>query len=379
MKKILVTGANGQLGSELKELSSHYSQFEWVFADRSVLDLSDLASISKVLDGIQPHIIINCAAYTAVDRAETETELADVLNHQAVAVLAQWAQSNGGQLVHVSTDYVFDGNSSVALTEEASTGPINVYGQTKLAGENACLRENPEVIVIRTSWVYSRFGNNFVKTMVALEQQRIAAGQSDQHMRRRLAGVRQHAELAPTVGGRVLHRLARIVRHCIGRYLQIADREGLAIAADADIDTHHVVARRTFPGTVAQPYRELVAARELEHATDVIRVLMGDEDALQVLWRDAGARKAALGLFQAKATVEHQVGRRGAGSGGDQQRIAFAAAAEACKLHALAPAVSVNAEMTMSAADNSDRVASPRRLLQLLVQQRQDTAGRVAG
>ena len=171
-KKILVTGANGQLGSELKELSSHYSQFEWVFADRSVLDLSDLASISKVLDGIQPHIIINCAAYTAVDKAETETELADVLNHQAVAVLAQWPQSNGCQLVHVSTDYVFDGNSSVALTEEASTGPINVYGQTKLAGENACLRENPEVIVIRTSWVYSRFGNNFVKTMSRLMQER---------------------------------------------------------------------------------------------------------------------------------------------------------------------------------------------------------------
>ena len=170
-KKILVTGANGQLGSELKVLSSHYSQFEWVFTDRSVLDLSDLALISNVLDRIQPEIIINCAAYTAVDKAETETELADVLNHQAVAVLAQWTQSHNAQLVHVSTDYVFDGNSSVALIEDAPTGPINLYGQTKLAGEQACLRENPESIVIRTSWVYSRFGNNFVKTMSRLMQE----------------------------------------------------------------------------------------------------------------------------------------------------------------------------------------------------------------
>ena len=171
-KKILVTGANGQLGSELKELSSRYSQFEWVFADRSVLDLSDLASISKVLDTIQPQIIINCAAYTAVDKAETETELADVLNHQAVGILAQWSANHDCRLVHVSTDYVFDGNSNVALTEEAPTGPINVYGQTKLAGEQACLRENPDAIVVRTSWVYSRFGNNFVKTMSRLMQER---------------------------------------------------------------------------------------------------------------------------------------------------------------------------------------------------------------
>jgi dTDP-4-dehydrorhamnose reductase len=136
------------------------------------LDLSDLNSISNTLDVTQPQFIINCAAYTAVDKAETETELADLLNHQAVAVMVQWSAAHDCRLVHISTDYVFDGNSSIALTEEAPTAPINVYGQTKLAGEQACMRENPDAIVIRTSWVYSRFGNNFVKTMSRLMQER---------------------------------------------------------------------------------------------------------------------------------------------------------------------------------------------------------------
>jgi dTDP-4-dehydrorhamnose reductase len=172
MKKILVTGANGQLGSELKELSNYYSHLEWVFADRSLLDLSDLESISNVLDQIQPQIILNCAGYTAVDKAELETDLADILNHQAVAVLAQWTATHDCRLVHISTDYVFDGSSSTPLTEEAATGPINAYGQTKLAGERACIQENPNVIIIRTSWVYSQFGANFVKTMCRLLQER---------------------------------------------------------------------------------------------------------------------------------------------------------------------------------------------------------------
>lgn len=172
MKKILVTGANGQLGSELNVLSKKYSHFEWIFTDRTELDLCDLDHLATELSRINPQFIINCAAHTAVDRAESEFELSDVLNHQAVAVMAKWSANNDCKLIHISTDYVFDGTAAKALSESAATGPINVYGQTKLAGEKACLEENPSAIIIRTSWVYSSFGANFVKTMSRLMQER---------------------------------------------------------------------------------------------------------------------------------------------------------------------------------------------------------------
>jgi len=172
MKKILITGGNGQLGSELRLLSKVYTQFEWIFTDYQELDLCNLEKLEIELTNINPQIIINCAAHTAVDKAESEFELSDVLNHKSVAVLAKWSNSNNCQFIHVSTDYVFDGTASTALDENAQPNPINVYGVTKLAGEQACLRENPKAIIIRTSWVYSSFGNNFVKTMSRLMQER---------------------------------------------------------------------------------------------------------------------------------------------------------------------------------------------------------------
>lgn len=172
MKKILITGGNGQLGSELRLLSKIYTQFEWIFTDYQELDLCNLEKLEIELTNINPQIIINCAAHTAVDKAESEFELSDVLNHKSVAILAKWSHANECQFIHVSTDYVFDGTASTALDENAQPNPINVYGVTKLAGEQACLRENPKAIIIRTSWVYSSFGNNFVKTMSRLMQER---------------------------------------------------------------------------------------------------------------------------------------------------------------------------------------------------------------
>ncbi|MBZ4036552.1 dTDP-4-dehydrorhamnose reductase [Flavobacterium sp. 17A] len=172
MKKILVTGATGQLGSELSVLAPAYPQYEWVFADRNKVTLDDLELLQSQLEAIKPDIIFNCGAYTAVDKAESEKDLAFKINQQAIALIAKYAVENNAQLIHISTDYVFDGSSSVALNEEAETNPINVYGESKLAGEVACLKENPESIIIRTSWVYSKFGNNFVKTMQRLMQER---------------------------------------------------------------------------------------------------------------------------------------------------------------------------------------------------------------
>ncbi|WPO79510.1 dTDP-4-dehydrorhamnose reductase [Flavobacterium sp. KACC 22761] len=172
MKRILVTGATGQLGSELKVLSENYSQYEWVFADRTKITLDNIDLLKKQLNEIYPNVIFNCGAYTAVDKAESEKEIAFKVNHLAVEEIAKYAFENKAKLIHVSTDYVFDGTSSVALTEEAQTNPINVYGESKLAGEVSCLKENPDSIIIRTSWVYSKFGNNFVKTMQRLMQER---------------------------------------------------------------------------------------------------------------------------------------------------------------------------------------------------------------
>ena len=176
MKKILVTGANGQLGSEIKVLADNYPGFDFVFTDIDDFPLDNESEIISNFKLLQPDIVINCAAYTAVDKAEQDQVTADAINHLAIATLAGLCQESGVKLVHVSTDYVFDGTSPVAYKETDVPNPKSVYGVTKLAGEIACFQNCPESIIIRTAWVYSEFGNNFVKTMLRLMSERDSLG-----------------------------------------------------------------------------------------------------------------------------------------------------------------------------------------------------------
>ena len=176
IKKILVTGANGQLGSELKVLAPNYPQFDFIFTDIEDFPLDKTEVIISNFKNIQPDAVINCAAYTAVDKAEQEVEVADAINHLAIATLASLCKESGTKLLHISTDYVFDGTSAIAYKEDDQPNPKSVYGVTKLAGELACLKNCPESIIIRTAWVYSEFGNNFVKTMLRLMSERESLG-----------------------------------------------------------------------------------------------------------------------------------------------------------------------------------------------------------
>jgi len=179
--RILVTGKNGQLGKSINKIvntgngKNNYQQDnDFIFVSREELDLSSESSISHYFDRSNKFdVIINCAAYTAVDKAEKEQELVNQVNHLAVKQLANIANEQKAKLIHISTDYVFDGESNKSYTETDETNPINIYGESKLAGEQALKEIMPtNAIIIRTSWVYSEFGNNFVKTMLRLGKER---------------------------------------------------------------------------------------------------------------------------------------------------------------------------------------------------------------
>lgn len=174
-KTILVTGANGQLGSEIKYLSQFHN-FSFLFTDIDELDITRIDDIRAFFSSHKIDYVVNCAAYTAVDKAEEEKELADLVNHAAARNLAIISKEFKKKLIHISTDFVFDGNLSIPYTENDKTNPGSVYGTTKLAGEKAVLKYGREIIIIRTSWLYSSYGNNFVKTMIRLSKERDSLG-----------------------------------------------------------------------------------------------------------------------------------------------------------------------------------------------------------
>lgn len=172
--KILVTGANGQLGWELAQAAAQFPKFEFVFVDRNAMDLSNLNELKGIIALFAPDAIINTAAYTAVDMAETETVLAHTINAEAVAELAHIANQKNIPFITYSTDYVFNGNATSPYLTSTPLAPVNYYGKTKADGEQLAIAENPATIIIRTSWVFSSHGNNFVKTMMRLMKERDA-------------------------------------------------------------------------------------------------------------------------------------------------------------------------------------------------------------
>jgi dTDP-4-dehydrorhamnose reductase len=169
---ILVTGSRGQLGMELQEIAPLYPQFKFVFLSREEASISDKKAMVDVFQKYRPAFLINAAAYTAVDKAESEKAAAEDINGTAVGHLAELSRQHKTRFIHVSTDYVFPGTQSSPLREDDAVDPVNAYGASKLLGEQLARQKDPDVIIIRTAWVYSSFGKNFVKTMMRLMQEK---------------------------------------------------------------------------------------------------------------------------------------------------------------------------------------------------------------
>lgn len=176
MKNVLVTGANGQLGNEMRVLSAENADYNYFFTDVAELDICNEQAVMAFVKDNDINVIVNCAAYTAVDKAEDNVELCTKLNSDAVGYLAKAAAANDAELVQISTDYVFDGTGHLPYKESEPTCPNSVYGVTKLAGEKNAAAYCKKLMVIRTAWLYSSFGNNFVKTMIRLGKEREALG-----------------------------------------------------------------------------------------------------------------------------------------------------------------------------------------------------------
>ncbi|MGL5318494.1 MAG: dTDP-4-dehydrorhamnose reductase [Bacteroidales bacterium] len=172
MKNILVTGGNGQLGHAIQKIVSQYPGYSFLFTDSHTLNLTDKEAIASFFASRDIDYVINCAAYTAVDKAESDIEMCRKINAEAVGDLSEACARKGARFIHISTDYVFDGTNHKCYTESDATNPKSVYGHSKLDGELLALKNNADTVVIRTAWLYSEFGSNFMKTMIRLGNER---------------------------------------------------------------------------------------------------------------------------------------------------------------------------------------------------------------
>lgn len=164
---ILVLGSEGQLGKCLRDLAKHIN-YQWIYSDIDSLDITNAADTDAFITALKPRLVINCSAYTAVDNAETDSDMAYSVNARAVEILAASCKNNDSRFIHISTDYVFDGRKNTPYIETEATNPMNVYGASKLEGEKEAFRNDENVAIIRTSWLYSEYGRNFAKTMAKL-------------------------------------------------------------------------------------------------------------------------------------------------------------------------------------------------------------------
>ena len=172
MTTILITGSHGQLGNEMQQAAKHFPAFKFIYTDVEDLDICDKVALETFVKANDVNVIVNCAAYTAVDKAEDDVDLCYKINAEAVRNIGEVAHQNGLKVVHVSTDYVFDGTNYVPYSEDQAVSPNTVYGKSKLAGEQALMETCEQAVIIRTAWLYSSFGNNFVKTMIRLGKEK---------------------------------------------------------------------------------------------------------------------------------------------------------------------------------------------------------------
>jgi dTDP-4-dehydrorhamnose reductase len=172
---VLITGSDGQLGNELKDISNGFPEIDFVFTDIEQLNITDNNETGKFIREVAPEWIVNCAGYTAVDKAESESDIAMLLNSEAVNTLTSNLSQTGGKLIHISSDFVFDGKLNRPYSEEDSPSPLSVYGKSKLAGDLIALSYSKS-LVIRTSWLYSQYGHNFVNTIIRLASQKDSIG-----------------------------------------------------------------------------------------------------------------------------------------------------------------------------------------------------------